>query len=135
MRWTTAQLKAYQGQISEHDLQAHCVAWFREKYPDFALLLFAIPNGADLQGENRMESARRWNKIKKEGAVKGAADLFLAVPSQELAGLFIEMKTPKGRQSAEQQEFEQRVIWAGYGYALPRTFEEFKFMIALYFKQ
>lgn len=74
----------------------------------------------------------QWNKLVKEGAVKGAADLFLAVPSGDLAGLFIEMKTERGRQSPEQEAFEARVLKEGYGYAMPRSEEEFQRVIKLY---
>ncbi len=115
-------LKQYREKFrpTEHELQAKCVAWFRKKYPDLQRLLFAIPNGASLQGSTTMR-AKQWNKLKKEGAVTGASDLFLAVPSGDCPGLFIEMKRgrkERNSQSQDQQAFEKAVIGAGYGYAL-----------------
>ena len=60
------------------------------------------------------------------------ADLFLSVPSGDLAGLYIEMKTPKGRQSPEQLEFEQEVLEQGYGYCTPRSSREFERAVKMY---
>ncbi len=116
---------------AESTLQAHCVAWFRLQYPAKRRLLFAIPNGAFLQGDAR-KRAMRAGLLKKEGMNSGTADLFLAIQSSDLAGLFIEMKTPKGRQTAEQAEFERAALEAGYGYAMPRTLEEFQRVVKLY---
>lgn len=76
--------------------------------------------------------AIQWRRLEREGAVKGAADLFLSVPSGELSGLYIEMKTTKGKQSPAQEAFERRVIAMGYGYAMPRTEEQFQQLITQY---
>ena len=112
---------------TEHQLQADCVRWFRYSYPKFRLLLFAIPNGAELKN-----GAKAWGKLQAEGAVAGAADLFLSVPVGELAGLYIEMKTPKGRQTKTQKEFEAAVVAQGYGYAVPRSSLEFEKVVQCY---
>lgn len=116
---------------TEHALQAACVRWFRLQYPKYKRLLFAIPNGARLYG-NKLQRVKQWKKLEKEGAVPGAADLFLSIPSGDLAGLYIEMKTPKGVQSGKQKQFEQDALNAGYGYAMPRSFEEFERIIKNY---
>lgn len=112
---------------TEHQLQAACVTWFRYTYPKFRLLLFAIPNGAELKN-----GAKAWKKLEAEGAVAGAADLFLSLPVGELAGLYIEMKTPKGRQTKTQKEFEAAVVAQGYGYAVPRSSIEFEKVVKRY---
>ena len=112
---------------TEHQLQAACVTWFRYTYPKFRLLLFAIPNGAELKN-----GAKAWKKLEAEGAVPGAADLLLSVPSGDLSGLYIEMKTPKGRQTKTQKEFELAVISQGYGYAVPRSNLEFEKVVKRY---
>ena len=130
-RWTSA---AAQGRISEHDLQVSCVTWFRNLHRRHAKNLFAIPNGADLAGHDRIARAKRWQKLEAEGALPGVADLFLAIPSGEYAGLWIEMKTPRGRQSEAQKQFEAAILWAGYGYAMPRSREEFQKVVTQYLK-
>lgn len=114
----------------EHELQCACVTLFKVKYPKLRKLLFAIPNGAQLVG-----GAKAWMKLEREGALPGVADLFLAVPSGDLSGLFIEMKTDKGRQSDTQQEFEAAVVAAGYGYTIPRSSVQFENAIALYLEK
>lgn len=108
----------------EHNLQTACVRLFRMKWPKYAGLLFAIPNGAKLAG-TPLQRAKAWKRLEAEGARPGVADLFLAVPSGDLCGLFIEMKTEIGRQSAEQREFEADAVGAGYGYVITRDLEAF----------
>lgn len=109
---------------AEHVLQTSCVRVFRGTYPKYAGLLFAIPNGAKLAG-NALQRAKAWKRLEAEGARPGVADLFLAVPSGKYAGLFVEMKTATGRQTAQQKEFQRDIQAAGYGYVVPRTLEEF----------
>lgn len=111
----------------EHELQMACVEMFRYQFPKLKKLLFAIPNGANLAN-----GAKGWNKLLSEGAVPGAADLFLSVPSGDLAGLYIEMKTPKGKQSPDQIEFEREVLDQGYGYCTPRSTIEFERIVKMY---
>ena len=120
----------------EHKLQVACVAWFRTQYRKFDMLLFSVPNGASLHGDGK-QRAIQWNRLKAEGATPGAADLFLAIPSGDIPGLFIEMKTDsnKSKQSDKQIAFETAVLSKGYGYAIARTFEQFKSIITLYLEK
>lgn len=121
--------------ISESALQKQCVRWFKLQYPKFKMLLVAIPNGAMLFG-NKPQRIRQWKKLEAEGAVKGASDLFLFIPSGDLCGLAIEMKTKAkhSKQQPKQKDFEDALLEAGYGYAMPRTFEEFQRVIKQYLK-
>ena len=107
----------------ESTLQIGCVRWFRYQYPK--LTLFAIPNG----GNRNLITAMT---MKREGVLAGVADLFLAFPSQGFHGLWIEMKTSKGRQSPEQKHFQTDMEKQGYKYVVCRSFEEFKFEIEKY---
>lgn len=127
----TSDKPARKNQQSESRLQTACVKWFRAEYPKYKRLLFAIPNGVRLHGTEK-ERMITWNRLAKEGAVAGAADLFLAVPAHGTPGLFIEMKTPQGRQSEKQQLFEKDAVKAGYGYAIPRTEKEFRQVVRMY---
>lgn len=115
----------------ESDTQKACVSWFRMQYPKFRMLLFAIPNGAVLKG-NAKQRGIQMNRMKNEGLVPGVADLFLSVPSGELSGLYIEMKTRKGNQSPNQKIFELSVIKAGYGYVLARSLDQFMEVVRKY---
>ena len=112
----------------ESKLQKAFVRWFRMQYPKYRKLLFSSLNGVVLKGTPE-QRARTWNRLKEEGAVTGVADLFLSVPSGDLAGLYIETKTPRGKQSQAQKEFEAAVLEAGSGCALPRGFEAFSYTV------
>ena len=118
----------------EHNIQVAFVRIFRLKYPALRSLLFAVPNGAKLSG-TPLQRAKAWKRLEAEGALPGAADLFLAVPSGDLCGLFIEMKTPKGRQSDVQKAFEAAVVGNGYGYAMPRSVDEALRVVGQYLKE
>ncbi len=131
LRKHEADKPARKNRHSESRLQSACVKWFRAEYPKYKRLLFAIPNGVRLHGTEK-ERMITWNRLSKEGAVAGAADLFLAVPAHGRPGLFIEMKTPEGRQSNRQQLFEKDAIKAGYGYAIPRSEKEFRRVVRMY---
>jgi len=124
----------------ESSLQIACVTWFRIQFPQYRYLLFSSLNGTHLSGTAK-QRAIKWNRLAREGAVKGVADLFLAyhrldvyaehgpsgvlLNSKMIFGLFIEMKSAKGKQSAEQKEFQKAVEAQGYEYFLCRDLESF----------
>lgn len=102
----------------ESNLQKGCVKWFRLQYPKYKKALFSVPNGGT---RNPREAA----SLKEEGIVAGVSDLILAIPTKGNHGLFIEMKTPKGRVSKEQKEFLSLMSALGYRVEVVRTFEGF----------
>jgi len=119
---------------SESELQQVCLKWFRVefcsafgKFFGYALSLFSIPNGG------KYSSKATAVTMVAEGLTAGVADLFLAVPENGFHGLFIEMKTPTGVWSKEQQEFSRRQIALGYGYALCRRRADFEKVVKDYF--
>lgn len=107
----------------ESKIQQACVRWFRLQYPH--LVLFAIPNGGR---RGKVEAAI----MKGEGVLAGVADLFLMHANFRYNGLFIEMKTPDGRQSESQKDFEQNAHERGYCYKICRTFDEFRDVVITY---
>jgi hypothetical protein len=110
---------------AESRLQSACVTWFRLQYPHYASHLFAIGNGVP-------NNARQGAIRKREGAVKGVADLMLMVPQGAIHGLFIEMKTPEGTVSAEQKAFRERAVSLDYAYSCCRSIEQFMAVIRVY---
>lgn len=112
--------------FEEHNLQSSFVYWFRLAYPNDTLL--SIPNGAKLSG-NSLQRAKAWKRLEKEGALSGAADLFLAVKTNKYGGLWIETKTVKGTQSAKQKDFQKRIEKAGYAYIICRSLDTFQQVI------
>jgi hypothetical protein len=128
----------------EYAEQAALVRWFRLQYPHLQKLLIANLNGAKLAPvtgrafAHLSEAVRRgiaWQRLEEQGAVKGAADLFLSIPSGIYAGLYIEMKTEVGRQSPEQKEFEKAVIENGFGYCVPKGFAEARQCVLSYLER
>jgi hypothetical protein len=92
------------------------VKWFGYKYPECTL--FAIPNG---HKRNAITGAI----LKREGVVAGVADLFLMKANQNYHGLWIEVKTDKGKQSESQKEFERKALREGYKYVICKNIDQF----------
>lgn len=82
-----------------------------------AHLLFAIPNGGK---RTRIEACI----LKGEGVRAGVPDLFLAVARGGYHGLFLELKTEKGRISEAQLEMHARLAKQHYFVAVPRSVGE-----------
>ena len=117
--------------MTEHQIQAACIKWFNLQYRDLKPLLFAIPNGAFLQGD-KMQRIRQWKKLEAEGAKRGVPDLFLAVPRGDYAGLFLEMKAGKGIVSKEQRYMMLMLDKQGYRCEVCYGMEEFIMKVNLY---
>ena len=112
----------------EHSLQVCCVHWFRIQYPEYATLLFAVPNG----GARNAWTAKN---LRDEGALSGVADLLLLVPRHGYAGLCIEMKKPGGRMSDSQKAFKAAVERFHYKYVVCYSEDEFKAATADYIEK
>lgn len=93
--------------MSEHLEQVTLVNWFDLQHPKLKGRLFAIPNG----GHRHAAVAA---KLKREGVRRGVPDLFLPVATATYAGLFIELKTLKGRPTKEQKEWLEFLNEQGY---------------------
>ena len=120
----------------ESNLQIRCVSWFRGEYPELAMLLtHPINEGSGNTSRDRM----RQGIHKAEGTKAGVPDLLLFMPAEyrkpttgEIVwivpynGLGIEFKTPKGKQSQEQKDFQKMFETAGYKYVIVRSLEEFQ---------
>lgn len=111
---------------SEHDLQVSCVNWFRLMYPDYAKLLFAIPNGG-----YRTPTTARY--MKAEGQQSGVPDMMLAVPRHKSHGLWIEMKNGKAGRVSENQTEMMKQLWnQGYECRIARSIDDFMNIIQEY---
>lgn len=76
------------------------------KFPELQLM-FHIPNGGK---RNAQEAAR----FKLMGVKAGVPDLFLPVARGGFHGLWIELKSPKGKTSASQETFLKELCNQGY---------------------
>lgn len=117
-------------QHRESNLQQRCVLWFRYQWPQYRLLLFAVPNGG-------FRIAREAARLYAEGVTPGVSDLILLAPRGQWPALCIELKTtaPGSRQSARQREWQVAVEAEGYRYEIVRTLDEFIALINDYLAQ
>lgn len=109
----------------ESQLQIQCVKYFKLKYPN--ITIFSIPNGGR---RNEVEASI----LKAEGTLAGVADLQILKSNAAFHGLFIEMKTEKGRQTDSQREFEVKCFTEGYQYSVCRSFDDFRNVVDDYLK-
>lgn len=104
---------------TESQIQKDCVRWFRERYKEIDPLFFAVANG----GRRNAWTAKI---MKEEGVRSGVADLILLIPRHGFASLCIEMKTPDGRQSDSQKEFERMATEYKNKYVVCHSLTEFQ---------
>lgn len=126
---TPPQPKVNRHSQPEGRIQAACVKWLRNTYPETRGLYFHIPNEINFSGDNAIQGAQ----LKALGLVKGVADTILLMARSGYHALCVEFKTDKGRQSAEQQEWQRTVEREGYRYVVCRSLEDFKNIINGYF--
>ena len=111
----------------EHYNQVAVVQWAAyqaKKYPGLELL-YAIPNG----GRRHIGVAR---KLKAEGVKAGVPDLCLPVPRGTYHGLYIEMKSVKGKTTPEQKVWLVELSKQGYKTAVCPGAEEAIHVIQAY---
>ena len=104
---TEVKLFSYPKTEAQH--QINVIRWsltVRDRYPELALL-FHIPNG----GSRDLREAAH---MKEQGVKPGVPDLCLPVPRGKYHGLYVEMKTPQGRASADQKWWHEQLRKQGY---------------------
>jgi len=111
----------------EHSIQVDCINWFRYQYPKLSKILFAIPNGS-------IRDKITAKKLKDEGVVSGVADIILLKANKFYGGLAIEMKTPIGKQSPSQKEWQKEAENNGSKYVICRSIDDFMREIKNYLK-
>lgn len=106
--------------MSEDILQAKIYKWYHNTYctknNNPRHCIFSVPNGG-------LRSPREAVKLKATGLVAGVSDLIVLQPNRII---FVEVKFGKGRQQANQVDFENKVKALGFEYYLVRSLEEFK---------
>lgn len=107
----------------ESKIQQNCVKWFRYQYPKE--ILFSIPNG----GNRNIITA---SILKAEGLLAGCPDIFLAKGIFPYNGLFIEIKSLKGKLSENQKEMIKKLEEKFYKCVICYSFDDFKNEIETY---
>ena len=89
--------------------QAKVIAWARANENNYPYLWMLH---SSLNGLKRTKNAQ--GKAKQQGMLSGVPDLFLPVKNNYFNGLYIEMKSVKGRVSVEQSRFLKCAAENGY---------------------
>lgn len=91
----------------ESQEQISALQWFKLKYPDKEKISFHIAN-------ERKCSANYGNFLQKMGVKKGVPDIFIPFSRKNYHGLFIEIKSKKGKKTKEQIDFINELNINGY---------------------
>lgn len=102
----------------ESELQSSCIKWFRFSFPQFKMMLFAIPNG----GHRNIITAAR---LKREGVISGIPDMFLSIPRNGFHGMYIEMKHGNNKLTENQDRFFQSAIKHNYKCQVINSLDQF----------
>lgn len=94
--------------------------------PILSEYLIHIPNGGYRHPKEAI-------KLKKMGVKAGVSDLFLAYPNPHYHGLWIELKSEKGKLSPEQKHWLNLMEAVGYGVAVSYSLEETYDILQNYF--
>ena len=89
--------------------QAKVIAWARANERNYPYLWMLH---SSLNGLKRTKNAQ--GKAKQQGMLSGVPDLFLPVKNNNFVGLYIEMKSTKGRVSVEQSRYLKCAAENGY---------------------
>jgi len=111
----------------ESDEQTAIIEWaniMQHRVPELALL-YHVPNG----GSRNVIEAKR---LKAQGVKSGVPDLVLPVARGKYHGLYIELKTLRGRVSDTQKQWLEALRNQGYAAIVCRGADEAIAMIAKY---
>lgn len=111
----------------EEQNQVALVAWFRLQYPRYYQLLTLGSFGENV-GERRMA------RLKQMGLTPGFPDLFLAIPTEDYSGLYIEMKRKGGKVTNIQSEIHELLRENNYAVHVAYWFEQAKDIIDDYLR-
>lgn len=123
-------LKLSTPRMSESQMQQQIIKWWAVACREFQVperLLMSFP----LQGAR---TPRNGARLKAEGLRAGTPDMLLAVCWFGGRGLWLELKTPKGRLTASQREMLSNLDTQGYQTCVPRSVKEAIDQITAYMK-
>lgn len=110
---------------NESEIQKNCILWFRLQYKEYAKVIFAVPNGGK-------RNSREAGRMKSEGVTSGVSDVILLISRNGFNSLCIEFKTPKGKQTDLQREWQEHAERHGNKYVICRSFEDFRGVVQEY---
>ena len=105
--------------MSEAILQQTLVSILKTLYPDYVINLSL--SGISLNGSAK-DNAQTMYSMVQQGFSRGMPDLLLYLPNGKV--LNMELKTDKGKQSADQVDVQNRLTKLGHNYYVIRTVYE-----------
>ncbi len=105
--------------MTEATLQMTLVSMLKQIYPDYVINLSL--SGISLNGSAK-ENAQTMYSMIQQGFSRGMPDLLLYLPNGKV--LNMELKTDKGKQSADQVDVQNRLTKLGHNYYIIRTVYE-----------
>ena len=105
--------------MSEAILQQTLVSMLKQMYPDYVINLSL--SGISLNGSAK-ENAQTMYSMVQQGFSRGMVDFLLYLPNGKV--LNMELKTDKGKQSADQVDVQNRLTKLGHNYYVIRTVYE-----------
>jgi hypothetical protein len=106
---------ASENKLSEAQIQAACVTWIWNTHPETRGLFFAVTNNS--------EHVARAMQRKAVGLIPGVSDCLFIWRGRTYC---FEFKTPTGRQSQAQIEWQRKVTYQGMDYYIIRSLEQFQ---------
>ena len=103
----------------EQVVQINFMNWFKYTYPELERYIFHFAN-------ERKCSVIEGKILKRMGVRAGVSDVFLAWPSNNYPGLWMEIKVGKNPLSATQKEFFRTMDSVGYATAFAIGIDECK---------
>jgi hypothetical protein len=91
----------------EDIVQINVVNWFKHNFPHYKKDIHHFAN-------QRRCSQQQGRLLKRMGVTKGVSDLHLALPKDDYAGMWLELKADNGKPTKEQLEFIEHKNNRGY---------------------
>lgn len=116
----------------EDSIQTACIKWYRIVHRDKLITSFAA---GYVFGGDATKRAILGKRMKDMGYLKGVPDLFIPHGNRFYFGLFVEMKTQKGRLSPEQKDVIGKLEKENYKCAVCRSLDDFMRTVNDYFNE
>lgn len=128
MRWTQAELDAYEARSRTSKGKTLCEVFEAEAYEDEDKLHYDIMDACKHRGWPFVRS----RPDRPTGQIAGVPDFIIAtnLPDPMRKTLWVECKSRKGKQSPEQRGFEMALSMNNHNYHLVRSLSEFLSIIA-----
>lgn len=118
----------------EETTHINCVNWFQWHFPNKDII--HIPNGGTRNWKLNAKGVRyspEAQRLKRMGVKKGVSDIFIPEPEGTYHGLWIEIKSQKGKVTPEQHTFLAKQKAKNYQCAIAYSLDDFITIIKTYF--